>query len=327
MNRFWRLLWPRGISTRRQHHGSRRARLESLEQRRVLATIVAYPGVDTIQGAVAVANPGDTILLKPGVYEITDTIEIAESLTIKGATTRADKVLIVPDAELFVGTHIFSVLPSAEQITFANLTCKGAIVDGIHTEGVESVKITNVEASLNAEDGFDILDAVRANLCKVVAKTNGDDGIDVDPVQEDSTVPVDDNFLLELKISGYCGVGNGSDGIDADGDVGFPSYVTIASTKTTANLDDGIDLNDFARATLKCVTSSNNLSDGLEATDIGLLAISLSTFNNNLDDGLDLLNVAREKFLCVKAQRNVDQQIERSPIDDEIDLSPDEFFI
>jgi len=328
MNGFWKLLWPKGRRHQARRHGSRRAVVECLEQRRVLATIVAYPGLDTIQDAVAAAVPGDTICLRPGVYEISDTIVIDENLNIKGITTRADKVLIVPDAELFLGDHIFSVLPDAERVSFANLTVKGAFVDGIHTEGVASVKITNVESSLNAEDGFDIIDAAKIDLCKVVARTNGDDGIDVDPVQED--LITDDNFLLELKITGATAIGNTSDGIDADGDVGFSSYATIANAKLVANLDDGIDIADFARATLKCVTSSNNLGDGLDAEAISLLAISLSTFNNNLDDGLDLLDVAREKFLCVKVQRNVDQQIQRvvdGGLDDDIDLSPDEIFI
>ena len=98
-----------------KHPRCRQSRFESLEQRFVLATITVSPGLDTLVAAVNAAHSGDTLSLKPGVYPLSHTLEIAKNLKVKGSSLNADQVHIAPIEEGFIGDHIISVLSTASK--------------------------------------------------------------------------------------------------------------------------------------------------------------------------------------------------------------------
>src|SRR5262245_58325930 len=64
--------------------------------------ILVEEGVDTLHDAVAQAAPGDTLVLRPGLYEVTHTVLIDKDLTIRGSTTNpADAHVVAVDADEF----------------------------------------------------------------------------------------------------------------------------------------------------------------------------------------------------------------------------------
>jgi hypothetical protein len=255
-------------------------------------SITVHPGLDTIQAAIDDAEAGETLYLKPGLYLISDTVEIDKNLTIKGSSLSADQTHIVPVIEDFMGDHIFSVLPEVERISFANFTVKGGAEsetdspegggDGIHTEGVEYVTITNVQASLNGANGIFTVGAVNVTLDKVVAVANGAFGFDTDST-------------LQLTVRNSSFLANGISGLEAAGhdtpSVTFTAMAFITNTIAKANGEIGIELERFKNATLESVTCSNNFEDGFDADRLHLVAISESSFANNLGDGLELFPV------------------------------------
>src|SRR5262245_25259585 len=98
------------------------------------AEIVVAEGLDTLHQAVAAANPGDTLVLPPGLYEVTHTVLIDKSLTLKGSSKNAkDAHIAAVDAEEFNFEegmftdpldrgHILFATGGAGKVSFANFT-------------------------------------------------------------------------------------------------------------------------------------------------------------------------------------------------------------
>ena len=303
-----KLFWPSGSSKGRRREGSRlrRARLDGLEQRWVFSSIPVLPGLDTLLEAVDEADPGDTLVLKPGVFQLSETVEIDKDLRIVGSSSHADKVHIIPVADDYLGPgtgfegeHLLSVVDTLiddeiHKVFFVNFTVQGApeddpnaedvVVDfdGIHLEYVEHVTITNVASNLNGGDGIYIIGALDAQLRKVVAINNGAFGIDVDSA-------------LKLTVADSRLVGNGISGLEAAGhdraDITFTATVTITNTVATHNGEIGIEVERFKKATLEKVTCSNNVEDGFDADRVYVVKIRDSVFANNLGDGLELFPI------------------------------------
>ncbi len=308
----WKSLWQLGslnLRVRRTRDAHfRRTRFEFLEQRRVLATINVIPGLDTIPAAVAAAIPGDTLLLKPGMYEISATVAIGKNLTIKGSSSDAGKVQIAA-LDNFIGDHIFSGLPVASKISFVNFTIKNAPDfgltveqcgcdnpteengDAIHTDGVEFVTITNVVANANGGNGFFIVGATEASLTKVVANNNGAFGLDVDSA-------------LKLTVNGAVFNNNGISGMEAAGhdspDVAFTAVVSITNAVATNNGEIGIEIERFHRATVSRIVSSHNVEDGFDADRVNNLSFTSSTIAFNGDDGIEMFLVLNTDFKNLK---------------------------
>jgi hypothetical protein len=263
---------------------------------RTSSTITVSPGLDTLLAAVTIAHAGDTLSLKPGVYLLSNTVLIDKNLTIKGASTSADQVHVVPAIAGFAGVHLLSATPGAERVLFANFTVKGAPDfgpdalqqgDGIHTEGVESVTIANIQSSLNAGDGVFIVGAAKADLSKITALANGEFGFDTDAT-------------LNLVVRDSKFIANGISGLEAAGhersDITFTALVAITNTVALFNGEIGIEVERFKQASLQAVTCSNNTEDGFDADRVYLVDISYSTFSNNLDDGLELFPIDVAEF-------------------------------
>jgi hypothetical protein len=262
---------------------------EAKHHSRHASTITVYPGLDTIQAAVHDAEPGDTLVLKPGLYLISDTIEIDKVLTIKGHSSNADKVHVVPVMEGFSGDDVFSVLTGAEKVSFSNLTVQGGDEsdperpedggDGIHTEGVEYVTINDVKTMLNGANGIFIDGAVSVVLDNVLSVANGAYGFDTDAT-------------LNLTVRNSNFLANGISGLEAAGhhslNIAYTAIVSITNTVAKANGEIGVNVERFKNAKLKAVTISNNLDGGFDADRTNVVAISESTFANNLGDALEL---------------------------------------
>jgi hypothetical protein len=285
------------------------------------ADIVVAEGVDTIHAAVAQAAPGDTLVLSKGLYEVTHTVLIDKSLTIRGATTNLREVHIVAvDAEefnfeeaLFTDPldrgHIFFVTAGAASVSFSYFTVKNApetdisegeceeeppfgfglnhaecFGDGIHTDGAGIVKVANVDASLNAGNGIYVDGATSAEMIDISAVNNGAFGIDVDTA-----------LLLSIRRSDF--TANQISGVEASGHPKgvtrseFTADVTIDDVRARNNGEIGIEVERFENATLRAVTCRDNREDGFDADRVSRVAISRSSFTGNLDDGLELFPV------------------------------------
>jgi len=331
ISKYWRKwAWPRGSFSASSCHRSpdnrfRRPRFESLEQRRVLASITVLPGLDTIPAAVAAANDGDTLVLKPGMYQVSRTVEISENLTIKAFSSDPSKVNVSPVSSGFVGDHIFSALPAADNVTFANFTVTGAPDfgltpeecgcenpteengDGIHIDGVEMVRIANVRANRNGGNGIFIVGAASAVLTNIIASNNGAFGIDVDTA-------------LNLRLNGAVLNNNGISGMEASGhdspDVAFTAVVSIMNTIATNNGEIGVEIERFNRATLTRVACLRNVEDGFDADRVNNLAISDSAFSFNGDDGIEMFLVPNRTFKNLKIVGNEGMRINTPPTED-----------
>jgi hypothetical protein len=316
MNRrltLWNLISPTWNARRHNNRSAndrhRRAGFEALEQRYVLTTLAVQPGLDTLQEALHNAAPGDTLLLKSGVYLISDTVTIDKSLTIKGSSASSDKVVVAPVTSDFLGNHIFSVLSDAVKVTFADFTVQGAAEsltddprdggDGIHVEGVDRVTITNVQAHLNGRSGIYIADALNASLSNVVTFSNGAFGIDLEGVQN-------------AFIGGSEVTGNGVFGIVASGNDLSSATFMLEKTVAKANHEDGIAAANFKQVVLDSVASTENQYDGFHVEDVGKVSINQCSFINNLDDGLQLIGVVKDKISKSNIYGNRDHGIQRS---------------
>jgi hypothetical protein len=332
--------WLQKRSLATQGRSTPRLSIEHLEDRTLLSVTVLQQD-DNIAAAVAAASPGDTILLKPGIYTVDEDIVIDKSLTLKGFTLNAANVQIIPGTVNGDGITIEdtgSGIPF--RVTIANLSVNGWDFDGIDADAVTNLTLTNVILNQNGQVGGDGLDADASQsvtLFKVVANNNGDDGIDVfglngsrpDIIGKVVTANFngDDGITLELvdsvNVSNATANSNGiigGDGIevtDASGSVTFSN--SQANLNGTEDGDYGFDLYDIpAGIILTAVTANGNYDDGLhvEAGDLefnGDITILKSTFNNNgilTDggspdaDGVDLEDVDDVKLVGVTAKGN-----------------------
>jgi parallel beta-helix repeat protein len=135
-------------SERRSHW--RVPRLEWLEDRTLLATLVVSPGgsvpgsFSSIQVAVNAAAPGDTILVDPGTY--TEQVTINKSLTLQGngpgAIIQAPSTLMT---DAFGQNALVEVNNSAAVVNINNLTIQGPatnITAGLFIAGGATANVT-----------------------------------------------------------------------------------------------------------------------------------------------------------------------------------------
>jgi|SRR5262245_1541863 len=279
---------------------------------------VVEPGEDTLHEAVEEAEPGDTLVLEPGLYLLTHTVLIEKDLTIRGATSDPQDVHIVgvrEDFDLLEGVgdadpldwgHLLFAREPAEQVFFGFFTIKGAPEveaitdevcegqfglihgecngDGIHTDGVDVVEVEDVAASLNAGNGIWIDGAKQATLDDIVGVGNGAFGIDVDTA-------------LELSIDDSTFTGNHISGIEASGHpLGVPrseyqAKAKITDTVARGNGEIGVEVERFRKATIEHVTCVDNFEDGFDADRVGTVKMRHNSFINNLDDAIELFPV------------------------------------
>jgi len=280
--------------------------------------VTVEPGEDTLHDAVEEAEPGDTLVLEPGLYQLTHTVIIDKDLTIRGATEDREDVHIVAVEEFELITdgidpenpldwgHLLFAREPAEKVSFRYFTIKGApeidaisedfceanfglnhsecFGDAIHTDGVAEVEVDHLEASLNGGNGIWVDGAETATFRKVLAVNNGAFGIDVDTA-------------LDLSIRDSTFIANQVSGVEASGhELGLPrdQYVAKVSIKDTlakGNGEIGIEVERFRKAKVEDVTCADNREDGFDADRVGEVEIDDSDFINNMDDAIELFPV------------------------------------
>jgi hypothetical protein len=285
------------------------------------AQISVEAGENTLQDAVAQANPGDTLVLEPGLYQVSSTVLIDKDLTIKGATKHPEDVHIVAvDADDFDFQpavfpdvldqgHIFFANAGARKVSFSYFTVKNApeteisegeceeqppfgfglnhtecFGDGIHADGVAEVEVEHVEASLNAGNGIYVDGAQKAKFRHILAVNNGAFGIDVDTAID---LSIRHSSFIANQISGMEASGHVKGTLRAD----YLANVDISDTLAKGNGEIGIEVERFRKARLKDVTCSDNREDGFDADRVGEVKVSDTAFINNLDDAIELFPV------------------------------------
>lgn len=282
------------------------------------AVIVVEEGEDTLHAAVAAANAGDVLLLRPGLYEVSHTVVIDKDLTIRGATHNPEdvhiaaidgdefdfEVLEFPD--ILDRGHIFFARPGAREVAFGYFTIKNApetdiseleceaeppfgfglnhsecFGDAIHADGVAVVIADHVVASLNAGNGIWVDGAEKAIFSYVTAVNNGAFGIDVDTA-------------LDLRVNRSTFTANQISGIEASGHVkgthrdDYTATVDIRYVEAVGNGEIGIEVERFRTASLLFSTARDNREDGFDADRVSGVRLFHCAFINNLDDAIEL---------------------------------------
>ena len=282
----------------------RSARMETLEDRRVLST-VHMMGDDfyvpnnshSIQEAIdaAESSPGaDRILVASDNYYEKLHIDDDNPLKIIGIGN-----VYLNDSTKFVGDIVN--IRNSYDVTLKNLTIRGADDDGIDAEDTYKLSLYNVKSLDNDDDGLDaervghvyvhnskfndndrngieLRNVAYAYLKDVQASNNGDsdggDSSDSGVSFENSSKEAPQVAALEVPSSGAWGVlevysgdfsRNAMDGIYTDG----VSEVKIDTIYANINGEDGLDVEDD--------TAQSDIVD-----------INYAAFDGNDDDGMEL---------------------------------------
>lgn len=162
---------------------------------------------ETIQGAVSLAAPGDTIRIRPGVY--TD----SALYSVPGAVWETH-VAITKDRLTFIGDHRDSVIvgPPTAQYDFGNFDPVGFAAGNSVELTIKNVTVRNCYAGFNA-DGAIVLSNVAADSCFIGAAVRGSVSLIVEDsvfrgadtgvlVASSSVAPVVRNCVFENSILG-----------------------------------------------------------------------------------------------------------------------------
>lgn len=242
---------------------------------------------ESIQTAVSAASPGDTILVRPGVYNESVAIPVGKDrLRIVGAG--AGKTIVD-------GTGLGAVdgfrIDESNFVTITGFTVRNFGSDGIFVDTSDNV-IRNNEATQNGEDGIRI-DGNRNLVLNNKATQNGSDGIEVVVGTRNYVIG---NVTNRNTGSGiYCAGGtdrtaildneaceNGAEGIGVRSDISW-----IVGNRTADNGTDGIDVDVADDVFVYGNTSKDNALDGLEVTGVGILAVKNNLIKNG-GSGIDI---------------------------------------
>ncbi len=152
-----------------------------------------YP---TIQSAVDAADPGDLVLIQPGVYKEQVTVS-TDNLVIRGA----DRNTVIIDGEFQRDNGIFVV--GADGVAVENLTVRDVNVNGIFWTGVTGYRasyITAIDAFVYGVYAFDSVDGLIEHS---YASGSDDSGFYIG--QCDPCNAVVDHVIAENNALGYSG--------------------------------------------------------------------------------------------------------------------------
>ena len=309
--------------------------------------ITVEPGEDTLHDAVEEAEPGDTLVLEPGLYVLTHTVLIEKDLTIRGATEDREDVHIAGVSEdfdfepeifgdevedLVNWGHLLFVRAPAEKVSFSYFTIKGAPeIEAITEDECAALPQPGgppdgPPVGLNHTECFG--DAIHADgVAKVEvdhleASLNGGNGIWVAGAQK----------ATFYKI---LGVNNGAFGIDVDSALELSiRHSTFIANQVSGVEAAGHELEDppltrdqyVAKVSIKDTVAKGNSEIGIEVERFRKAKIEDITCQDNREDGFDADRVSELVIEDSAFINNLNDAIEVFPVDIvDPNEQPDEF--
>lgn len=166
------------------------------------ATLRVPDDFDTIQAAVDAAEPGDTVLIGPGVYH--EGIKVLTPyLTIRGTDRNA--VILDGDYRLPNGVHV----AEADGVVVENLTARHFLLNGVYWNGVQGYQASYVTAVANGDYGIYAFDSVWGRFDHDYAAGNPDSGFYIGQCNPCHAV-ISDVLAVDNSV-GYSGTNAGGD--------------------------------------------------------------------------------------------------------------------
>jgi parallel beta-helix repeat protein len=239
-----------------------------------------------IQKAINCALPGDTIMVHPGKYD--ETVTINKSLTLQSTdgwqNTAIDPpldsiIIISGDVDATVegfnisgGTHGIYIPQLNSTVNISGCFIHGNVQDGIHINNVPE------DAAVTITDNF-IVD-------------NGDDGIEVaEAASVNGSVTIKDNVIGAWRYDSSAYAGNNETGIHV-GHVNSTGTVTILGNAISENGADGINFGSGVLSIFGNVSIRDNLIGAWTCYD-GDYGYSGTPqrYHGNYDKGIEIIQV------------------------------------
>jgi len=120
----------------------------------ITANNLIFVGIaDNIETAVAAATAGDTLVLAAGTYTITDDIDIAKAITIRGQGRKATIIACTTDSKNAFHITAASVALCDMRISIEASATKAVLVDGTAGAVLTDVVLENVDVVLASHAG------------------------------------------------------------------------------------------------------------------------------------------------------------------------------
>lgn len=156
---------------------------------------------DTIQAAVDRTEPGDMVLISPGIYQEQVTVK-TPSITLRG--TDRDEVIIDGEFERPNGVEVF-----ADGVAVENMTAQNAILNGFIWSGVTGYRGSYLNAYNNADYGIFAFDSVDGLFEHSFASGSPDSGFYIGQCHPCRAV-IDHSVSMDNSL-GYSGTNAGGD--------------------------------------------------------------------------------------------------------------------
>jgi plastocyanin len=156
----------------------------------------------TIQGAVNAAEPGDLILIGPGVYHEAVRV-LTPYLTIRGT----DRNKVILDGELMMpnGIHVIE----ADGVVVENLTARHYMINGVYWSGVQGYRGSYLTAYANGDYGIYAFNSTWGRIEHSYASGHPDSGFYIGECYPCHAVITD--IVAEGNAIGYSGTNAGGD--------------------------------------------------------------------------------------------------------------------
>jgi len=157
---------------------------------------------ETIQAAVDAAEPGDLVLISPGVYN-EDVDVTTPELTIRG--TDRNEVVLDGEFELENGIRVLD----AAGVAVENMTARNFTSNGFFWTGVDGYRGSYLTAYRNGDYGIYAFDSVNGQLDNSFASGSPDAGFYIGQCYPCNAVI--DNVVSEYNGLGYSGTNSGGE--------------------------------------------------------------------------------------------------------------------
>ena len=155
---------------------------------------------ETIQDAVNASNPGDLVLIKPGVY-YEEVVVNVPSITIRGW----DRNNTIIDGEFERGNGV--LVAGVDGVVIENLTARNALLNGFYWATVKGYRGSYLTAYNNGDYGVYAFDAVDGVLEHSYASGSPDAGFYIGQCYPCDAIV--NNVISENNGLGYSGTNSG----------------------------------------------------------------------------------------------------------------------